>query len=93
MMKFTVYKEIWNELGISASRMGLFPGEYTYLKDYELDKDQTESDCYCMNVHRSKLIRYVMYMNDEDSSLGQIKTDRLISEYQVEAGRRYQRIS
>ena len=27
-----------------------------------------------------------MYMNDEDSSLGQIKIDRLISEYKMETG-------
>ena len=33
-----------------------------------------------------QIIRYMMYMNDEDSSLGQIKTDQLIDEYQIETG-------
>ena len=78
-----IYKEIWSELGISTVRWGYFP-EDTYLKDYEIDKDQTKATfIYECN---GKIIRYVMYMNDEDSSLGQIKTDRLIGEYQVETG-------
>ena len=78
-----IYKEIWSELGISTVRWGYFP-EDTYLKDYEIDKDQTKATfIYECN---GKIIRYVMYMNDEDSSLGQIKTDRLISEYKMETG-------
>lgn len=78
-----IYKEIRSELGISTVRWGYFP-ENTYLKDYEIDKDQTKATfIYECN---EEIIRYVMYMNDEDSSLGQIKTDRLISEYKVETG-------
>lgn len=78
-----IYKEIWRELGISTVRWGYFP-EDTYLKDYEIDKDQTKATfIYECN---GKIIRYVMYMNDEDSSLGQIKIDRLISEYKMETG-------
>ena len=54
------------------------------MNEYEMDKEQTESDfIYDCN---GQIIRYIMYMNDEDSSLGQIKTDQLISEYQVETG-------
>ena len=68
-----IYKEIWNELGISTVRWGYFP-ENTYLKDYEIDKDQTKATfIYECN---GEIIRYVMYMTDEDSSLGQIKIDR-----------------
>ena len=78
-----IYKEIWNELGITAVGWGYFP-ENTFLKDYEIDKDQTKATfIYECN---GEIIRYVMYMNDEDSSLGQIKTDQLIREYQVETG-------
>lgn len=78
-----IYKEIWRELGISTVRWGYFP-EDTYLKDYEIDKDQTKATfIYECN---GKIIRYVMYMNDEDSSLEQIKIDRLISEYKMETG-------
>lgn len=78
-----IYKEIWSELGITAVGWGYFP-ENTFLKEYEIDKDQTKATfIYECN---GEIIRYVMYMNDEDSSLGQIKTDRLISEYKVETG-------
>lgn len=76
-----VYKEIWNELGISTVRMAYMPPK-TYLREYELDKEQRKATLlYDCNGH---VIRYMMYMNDEDSSLGQIKTDKLINEYQVE---------
>ncbi len=80
-----IYKEIWDELGITAVGWGYFP-ENTYLKEYEIDKEQAKATfIYECN---GEIIRYVMYMNDEDSSLGQIKTDRLTSEYQVETGER-----
>lgn len=77
-----VYKEIWNELGISTVGLAYMPPK-TYLKEYEIDKEQRKAtllyDC------NGRVIRYMMYMNDEDSSFGQIKTDRLIEEYQVES--------
>ena len=75
-----IYKEIWNELGISTIRLGYIP-ENTYLKQYELDKDQRKATL--LYEHNGEVISYIMYMNDEDSSLGQIKTDKLISEYQL----------
>lgn len=76
-----VYKEIWNELGISTVRWGYFP-EDTFLKEYELDEEQSKA--ILLYDYNGQVIRYTMYMNDEDSSLGQIKTDKLISEYQLE---------
>lgn len=79
-----IYKEISSELGISTVGWDYFP-ENTYLKEYEIDKEQAKAtllyDC------DGKIIRYMMYMNNEDSSLGQIKTDQLISEYQIEASK------
>lgn len=78
-----VYKEIGSELGISTVRWGYFP-ENTYLKEYEIDKEQ-EKATLIYNCN-GQTVRYTMYMNDEDSSLGQIKTDQLTSEYQVETG-------
>ena len=78
-----IYKEIWNELGISTIRLGYIP-ENTYLKKYELDKEQKKATL--LYDYNGQTIRYIMYMNDEDSSLGQIKTDQLISEYQMEEG-------
>lgn len=76
-----VYKEIWNELGISTVRWGYFP-ENTFLKDYELDEEQHKA--ILLYDNDGQVIRYTMYMNDEDSSLGQIKTDEVIDEYPVQ---------
>ena len=75
-----VYKEIWNELGISTIRLGYIP-ENTYLNKYELDKEQRKATL--IYDYNGQVIRYMMYMNDEDSSLGQIKTDKLIDEYEL----------
>ena len=74
-----VYKEIWNELGISTVRWGYFP-QNTFLKEYELDKGQGKA--ILLYDYDGQVIRYTMYMNDEDSSLGQIKTDELIDDIQ-----------
>ena len=77
-----IYKEIWDELGITAVGWGYFP-ENTYLKEYEIDKEQAKATfIYECN---GEIIRYVMYMNDEDSSLGQIATDKLIKKYEVQS--------
>lgn len=77
-----VYKKIGEELGISTVRLAYMPPK-TYLKQYEIDKEQRKAtllyDC------NGRVIRYIMYMNDEDSSLGQIKLDKLIDEYQLES--------
>lgn len=75
-----VYREIWDELGISSIGMGYVP-ENTYLKKYELDKEQRKA--ILLYDHNGQVIRYMMYMNDKDSSLGQKETDKLINEYQL----------
>lgn len=76
-----IYKEIGNKLGISMVRWDYFP-ENTYLKEYEIDNEQSKAtllyDC------NGQIIRYMMYMNNEDSSLSQIITDNLINEYEME---------
>lgn len=76
-----IYKEIWSELGISTVGWGYFP-ENTFLKKYELDKEQKKA--ILLYDYNGQVIRYTLYMNDEDSSLGQIKTDKLTDEYQVQ---------
>lgn len=76
-----IYKEIWNELGIIAVGWGYFP-DNTFLKEYEIDKGQSKA--ILLYDYDGQVIRYTMYMNDEDSSLGQIKTDEVIDEYPVE---------
>ena len=75
-----IYKEIWNELGISVIRLGYIP-ENTYLNKYELDKEQRKATL--IYDYEGQVIRYMMYMNDEDSSLSQIKTDKLINKYEL----------
>lgn len=75
-----VYKEIRDELGISTIGMGYVP-ENTYLREYELDKEQRKA--ILLYDYNGQIIRFMMYMNDEDSSLGQKETDKLINEYQL----------
>lgn len=75
-----VYKEIGKELGISTVKFGYVP-ENTYLKEYELDKAQRK--VVLLYDYNGQIIRYMMYMNDDDSSFGQIETDKLIDEYQI----------
>ena len=77
-----IYKEIWNELGITAVGMAYLPPQ-TYLKGYEIDQDQRKATL--LYERNGQVFRYMMYMNDEDSSLGQIKTDILIDEYQLKS--------
>ena len=77
-----VYKEIWNELGISTVGLAYLPPK-TYLKEYEIDKEQRKATL--LYEYNGQVIRYMMYMNDEDSSLGQIKMDKLVEEYQLES--------
>lgn len=79
-----IYKEIWNELGISTVGWGYFPNK-TYLKEYEIDNEQRKATL--VYTSKNQTIRYTMYMNDDDSSFGQIKTDHLIREYEMETGK------
>ena len=37
--------------------------------------------------YNGQIIRYVMYMNDADSSFGQIETDELIDKYELKISR------
>ena len=77
-----VYKEIRNELGVSTVGLEYLPPK-TYLKEYEIDKEQRKATL--LYDYNGQVIRYMMYMNNEDSSLGQIKMDKLVEEYQLES--------
>ena len=76
-----VYKQIWDKLGISTVRLGYKPSSM-YLKRYDLDEELRKATL--LYDYNGQVIRYMMYMNDEDSSYGQIETDRLIDEYELE---------
>lgn len=76
-----VYKEIGDKLGIMSVRLGYKP-QSMYLRKYDLDEKQRKATL--LYDYNGNVIRYMMYMNDEDSSLGQIETDKLIDEYELE---------
>lgn len=73
-----IYKEIRNKLGISPVGLEYLP-EKTYFIEYELDEQQKKATLLYQN--NEQIIRYVMYMNNSDSSYGQTKTDELVNEY------------
>lgn len=79
-----VYKEIGEKLGISTVRI-VYKPKGMYLEKYELD--QTQNKVILFYNYNGKIIRYMMYMNNEDSSLGQIEVDNLLNEYQLEIGK------
>lgn len=76
------YREIRNELGISAVRFGYAPSQM-YLKAYELDRGQNKA--VLMYEYEEKFVKYTMYMNDEDSSFGQIEPDAIFDQYEIKA--------
>ncbi len=76
-----VYKEVRDHLGISPVRLVYTPAEM-FLKEYELDEEQKKA--VLIYEYNGQIIRYIMYMNDADSSFGQIETDRLIDEYELQ---------
>lgn len=76
-----VYKEISNELGISTVMM-LYKPDNMYLERYSLDTEQKEAILFY--EYEGQVIRFMMYMNDADSSHGQIETDKLTDKYSLE---------
>lgn len=76
-----VYKEIGDKLGIMSVRLGYKP-QSMYLR--KCDLDETQRKATLLYDYKGNVIRYMMYMNDEDSSFGQIETDKLIDEYELE---------
>ena len=64
-----VYKEVRDHLGISPVRLVYTPAEM-FLKEYELDEEQKKA--VLIYEYNGQIIRYIMYMNDADSSFGQI---------------------
>ena len=75
-----IYKEIRNELGIAPVGFEYLP-KRTFLKEYEIDREQKRATL--LYECEGQIIRYMMYMNDTDSSYGQIETDELINEYSI----------
>ena len=76
-----VFNEIRKEIGISPVRLGYMPKKLVF-KEYELDKEQSRAILFYK--YGEQILRYSMYMNDSDSSQGQVEPDQLTDEYQLE---------
>ncbi len=75
-----IYKEITDKLGIVPIRLTYFP-QNMFLSSYEIDESQNRA--VLLYQYKGQIIQYSMYMNDVDSSLGQIEVDRIIDEYDM----------
>lgn len=75
-----VFNEIRKEIGILPVRFGYMP-KAMFFKSYEIDSEQKRAILFY--TYNDQIVRYSMYMNDADSSHGQIETDQLSDEYQI----------
>ena len=76
-----VYKEIAKVMGDYLVRIEYKPEDMA-LKKYSVDQNQRRANLFYQNG--KEIIRYSMYMNSKDSSLGQKTVDNLVDEYEVE---------
>ena len=76
-----VYKEIAKVMGNYLVRIEYKPEDMA-LKKYSVDQNQRRANLFYQNG--KEIIRYSMYMNSKDSSLGQKAVDNLVDEYEVE---------
>ena len=77
-----VYRKINNSFGISIVRLGYKPENMEFVR-YALDEEQRKA--YLFYTYKGEIIRYTMYMNDNDSSFGQKELDNLQDEYTIES--------
>lgn len=76
-----IYKEITSKLGITALRLMYLP-EDTRLIGYEIDESQNMA--VLLYKYGGQNVQYTMYMNDTDSSMGQIEVDDIADEYDIQ---------
>lgn len=76
-----VYREITEKFGTYIVRLGYKP-KGMILKRYIVDEEQRKT--FLFYEYNKEVIRYSIYMNDMDSSLGQKETDKLLNEYEIE---------
>lgn len=77
------YKEITKVMGDYLVRLEYKP-KGMLLKRYAVDEDQRRATLFYK--YENEIIRYTMYMNSKDSSLGQKEVDKLLEEYIVMNG-------
>lgn len=80
-----IYKEIAKVMGDYLVRMEYKPKDMV-LTRYTIDGDQRRATLFYK--YENEIIRYTMYMNSKDSSLGQKAVDKLLDEYIVMNGER-----
>ena len=78
-----IYKEIAKVMGDYLVRMEYKPKDMV-LTRYTIDGDQRRATLFYK--YENEIIRYTMYMNSKDSSLGQKAVDKLLDEYIVMNG-------
>lgn len=76
-----IFNEIHRKLGIYTVRFGYMPVDM-FLQDFEIDEEQNNAVLFY--TYNDNIIKYSMYMNDDDSSQGQIEPDELIRAYQID---------
>lgn len=78
-----VDKEITKVMGVSLVKIEYKPKGMRLIR-YTLDKDQRKAVLFY--EYGEEIIRYSMYTNSKDSSLGQKTIDKLLNEYDIENG-------
>lgn len=77
-----VFNEIRKEIGIYPVRFGYLPKE-VHFQRFEMDKEQQR--VVILYEYNGQIVQYSMYMNNSDSSYGQIEPDKLIDEYVIDS--------
>ena len=85
-----VYREIKKELGIQVVRLRYKPKQMI-LEKYATDKVQKKAQIFY--EYQGEVIWYSIYLNAEDSSLGQKETDEIVDEFTVENGKKEIRVT
>lgn len=75
-----VYNELHSELGIYPVRLVYMPNNMVFI-GHEFDTEQNRAILFYK--YGGQIVRYSMYMNNSDSSHGQMETDQLVDEYQI----------
>lgn len=78
--ELNAYKEISNIMGISIIRFGFKP-ESMELENYSVDKEQRRAQLFYS--YGGEVLRYSIYANDSDSSLGEKELDKLTDEFVI----------
>lgn len=79
--EITAYREIREDLGFVPVRLGFKP-ENMKVKRSSIDTDQRRA--FIFYTYEGRMVRYAIYENDSDSSLGQNKEDVLNDTFEVE---------